>query len=149
MKFITLVPGSPLEAKQKSRLLTMTRLYGEAMAGFDPMPILERLGDDIVYESQAVWEPMTGLENVSRYLTARFAFFAKAMADAVTIELGEVAMPQGADYPCLIVSAHGQREVLISLKLDGDRIKRIDLSHAIPRPEDAWATERLVARLRD
>jgi hypothetical protein len=118
------------------------------MAAFDAEPIFECLDDDIVYESQAVLGPMTGLGTVSRYLSGRFAFFGKAMADAITIELGEVDLPQGAEYPCLIVSAHGQREALISLTLDGGRIKRIDLSHAVPLPEDARAIEPMGVRLR-
>lgn len=138
MQTVQLKMGPVLQVEQRQLIEKTTRLFGEAFTRFDVDVIADRLSEDVIYESQAVLEPLRGKSEVLAYLQKRWAFFAANMADSIVITLGVVDLPKGQDYPCLILQRGKIRDALMTLSIDGEMlIERIDILSALPHPDQA------------
>ncbi len=142
-RFLRMEPGGKLDPRFRARLLDMTSRVREARMSYDAQPIVECLAENAVYEFQDILTPLTGRANVASYLEQRFAAIRDMTATRpdLDIHLGEVPLPQGADYPCLIFSQEGAHRALWVIRLNGeDRVSRLDVLTVAPPPD---ATRRL------
>ena len=138
MQHVSLAPGRPLKSEAAAEIEAVTIAYGNAFTDFDAAKAIALMAADVVYESQSVLNPLIGLEDVSAFLEARWAFFERNLSDELNIALGKVDIPEGRDHPCLILMRVDVPEGLVVLKLnDGGKIKRVDMLHVLPRPSDA------------
>ncbi|GGE43170.1 hypothetical protein GCM10011367_17310 [Marinicauda pacifica] len=145
----TILAGPELLPEARAALKGATQHYGEAFRRFNAETVIEMLADDVVYESQALLEPITGKHAVAEYLRKRYRFFAENMGDQIEIIPAEIGLPKAAKHPCLILARGEERDALLVLTLDGtEKVRRIDLLFAAPRPEEARVMVKTSARAR-
>jgi hypothetical protein len=135
-----IVAGPPLSPDRKAALEAATRLYAATRNRLDPEPLVERLAEAVVYESQRVLEPIVGRDAVAAYLRERYDVLRRMAGERDTgrVEMGEIGLPRAADHPCGIFVIEHRRESLAVLSLDTcGLVARIDLLSVTPRPEEA------------
>ena len=117
--------------------LDAARFYARAWNTLDASVLESVLNDDVVMESQHVFEPLVGREAVLDYLTEKMETIQRSRSSVrIFAELGDV---HGPDLqPCVIV-AQGQidrLEAVVLFKVSGATITRIDIC-VIPDPRSA------------
>ncbi len=143
--YVGTVPGPRMEGGAFSSINDATMSFARAFSALDPEPIIAMMADDVVYEGQHVREPIVGLDEVSKYLRARYTFIRERIERTkghLTLAMGEVGLPEAENYPCAIgINADDEPEMLFVISLDkGGRIDRLDLLSVAPRPEEARRT---------
>lgn len=106
-------------------------VFAEAWNSLDPGKLIDLMANDVHYASQRVLEELATKEAVSAFLQERMR---RTSEDVITkpnvkvfAELGR--MEASPESNCVIL-AQGTRENIVAivfLKVDGSRIKRIDL----------------------
>ena len=138
MHQVSLAPSSTMTFEEAAQIEAITIAYGNAFITFDADAAIQFFADDVAYESQSVLYPLEGVEEVARFLRARWAFFRENLEGVLNIALGKVDVPKGIGHPCLIVMRGNNAEGLVLLKLNNNtQIVRIDLCHVLPQPSDA------------
>ena len=138
---VELATCGSLPSDKRCQISKTTNRYGKAFARFDVDEIADLLSDDVVLESQMVLKPREGKANVLAHLKKRFAYLKENLAGVLQIIPGEVSLPMGANYPCLILQRGDIRDALLSLTLDEKgKVKRIDFLIVLPTPGQANPT---------
>ena len=137
---VSLAPSQPLSGQEYNLLAARTHAYGQAFAKFDATAACKMLSDDVVYESQMVLSPLVGKEAVAAHIKKRFEFLREHIAGDFRISRGEVELPAGSNYPCLILQRGETRDALLVLELNSDaKIVRLDFLVVLPHPDQATA----------
>lgn len=132
--------------------LDFVRIYAKAWNTLNPQELFSYLSDGIVYESQNVFNALTGKNVVCEYLSAKMEAIKNAEPEhKVYAEIGYCAdqtgnriqllsAPQGK--PVVILS-QGDKEMPIALallKVAHAVIERIDICSVVPHPLSARRT---------
>jgi hypothetical protein len=136
----TIVPGAPLAADHRQRVLTVTRLHIRCRRTLDPEPLIARLASDVKYESQEHQDPIRGRDALAEYLRERYEFLRDIAAtrDMGEWRLGEVDLPAAASHPCAIFLLGGKAAALHVIgATDEGLIGRIEILTIVPRPDQA------------
>jgi hypothetical protein len=103
----------------------------EAWNRLDPSELIDLMADDVHYCSQRVLEELTTKETVAEYLRERMRLTADDVATKpyvkVFAELGNSGNSQECD--CVVIAQGAVENIvtIVFLKVEGSRIKRIDL----------------------
>lgn len=94
------------------------------------------LADDFIYESQHVFQPLESKQAFLDYIRPKLITIRQAKA-AVFAEMGTVTA-YGKSQPCVILAQNNKANLvgLALAKVDGERLKRIDLC-IVPPPQSA------------
>lgn len=139
---VTRVVAGPdlLTPEQRERMWYVLGVVRQSRMNLDPEPLIELLEVDSVYESQNILKPLVGRNAIAEYLRQRYKFFRQQheIKDMGRFVPGEVDLPQGENYPCLIVEGGGRRQALWVLELsENGLIRRFDILTVAPHPSEA------------
>ena len=136
-----IVPGARLSAERQRISIALHRRFGLAVLNQDLDGLQADLAGDVVFESQAVIEPLHGAAAVLQHLARKFEAVA-ATGNMPQLWLGAVDLPAAVDHPCL-VARQGQACFLFVLKEGAGLIQRIDILTVAPPPAAARCLERI------
>jgi len=158
---IELPPSLKFDAGKKATIasdaeeideLELVRLYARCWNNFDVEPIVPYLADDLVYESQLVFNPLVGKTTVVDYLKEKWSTTKASGPEwRVFAEIGYCGSQYGRRVqvysaspgrPC-ILATQGQKgvpQLLILLEVKNGIIRRIDLCAVAPHPSSATRT---------
>lgn len=132
--------------------IELVRLYAKSWNNLKFEIIEPFLSEDVVYESQQVFEPLVGKGAVSEYLRGKMATIKKNLLTSdIYAEIGYCRSQAGQRVqvlsaydgrPCVLM-AQGNRNIplaLVLLEVDEGKIKRIDLCTEVPHPSSAERT---------
>ncbi len=121
---------------------TLKRL-AKSWNNLDTSFIKHDLADNFTYESQWVLTPIEGSQSFLNYLESKFQAIKTAMQKETMIVTAELALHPAIQHNPIIVltqiTSEGVRQVSILIKMEQDKIKRIDVCF-IPDPTDAELT---------
>jgi|GEM_PF-869913 len=140
-RLIGIVPGAQLSAARQRIVTELHREFGMALLKRNLAGLQAHLASDVVFESQAVLEPLHGAAAVLRHLARKFEAVA-ATGNATDLWLGVVDLPKAADHPCL-VAQQGQVRFLFVLKEAAGLIQRVDILTVAPSPASARCLEQI------
>ena len=70
--YLKTVGGPEVTGKNLESLWELTHIVRGARVSLDPEPLIARLAEDAVYESQDVMDPLSGKSEIAEYLRKRF-----------------------------------------------------------------------------
>ena len=130
---VRLMQGPSLPAEDRARLAKATEAYIAAAGALDAAGIVAMLAEEVTYESQWTSEPIKGRRAVGDYITAKYATVRRSGAARPEFQLGRIDLPQGADYPVVLVTQFGKAEAFVALSVDTQgRIVRHDILGLMP-----------------
>lgn len=101
------------------------------------------LADNFTYESQWVLTPIEGSQAFLNYLESKFQAIKSAMQKETMTVTAELALHPAIQHKPIIVltqiTSEGVRQVSLLIKMEQDKIKRIDVCF-IPDPTEAELT---------
>jgi hypothetical protein len=106
-------------------------VLAEAWNRLDPCKLIDLMASDVHYCSQRVLEELTTKESVSEFLQERMRLTAENVTTKPNVkvfaELGKTDDLQECD--CVVIAQGTQENIVtvVFLKVEGNRIKRIDL----------------------
>lgn len=105
--------------------------------------IKDVLADNFTYESQWVLTPIVGSQAFLNYLESKFQAIKSAMQKETMTVTAELALHPAIQHKPIIVltqiTSEGIRQVSLLVKMEQDKIKRIDVCF-IPDPTEAELT---------
>ena len=118
-------------------------LYAKAWNLLDYSLIAPHLNEDVVYESQHVFAPLEGKEDVENHIKGKMETLRqKGQSVMAFAELSQVPYGPSSGEPCVLF-AQGSKENIVALVLletrDG-KINRIDICGIAPDPKSAERT---------
>jgi hypothetical protein len=132
--------------------LELIRLYAKAWNTLNPKVIEPHLAEEVVYESQQVFSPLVGKEQVFDYLTRKMQTVRNSLPQfKAYAEVGYCGSQEAYNVrvwsayegkPC-VVMAQGNPDVVLSLVLldtEQAKITRVDICTVAPRPSTATRT---------
>jgi hypothetical protein len=125
-----------LENKQ---LHNLAKCWNTLDTGF----IEDELAEDVVYESQWVFQPMHSKVKLLSHLNLKFQAIKESMQSEVMNVSAEIALlPSMSDRPCIVLTqmtAKGLRQATVLVQIRNKAISRIDVC-CIPNPSEAKLT---------
>jgi hypothetical protein len=125
--------------REKEQLSNLAKSWNNLDTSF----IEKVLANNVTYESQWVFQPMQGKENVLSHLSLKFKAIKATMLSEVMVVSAELAsLPFMGDRPCIVLTqmtVEGIRQALVLVKIEDTVIRRIDIC-AIPNPSEAELT---------
>lgn len=118
MPTLHITPGLTLPAEASSRIVKMTEAYVIAANALDVVAVITMLADDVVYESQWTRAPIQGRQAVGNYMAAKYLTMRRSEAARPEFRLGQIDLPQGADYPVALVTQFGKSDAFVALSVD-------------------------------
>ena len=130
----------------------LVELYAKTWNTLNPAIIEPYLADDVVYESQLVFDPLIGKKAVFDYLQGKMQTIKQTRYKSdVYAEIGHCGSQDGnkvqvlsasAFRPCVLMAQGNPDKIiaLILLETDAGKIKRIDLCTIAPHPSTATRT---------
>ena len=119
------------------------RQLAKSWNNLDTSFIERELADDFIFESQWVLIPIEGKREFLSYLHSKFAAIKNAMQSQTMAVSAELALHPSMQYrPCIVltqITSEGIRQVSVLIKIQGTKIKRIDVCF-IPDPTEAELT---------
>ena len=119
------------------------RQLAKSWNNLDTSFIESQLDHDVIYESQWVLTPIEGRSAFLTYLESKFAAIKTAMQLQAMTVMAEIALhPSLQNRPCIVLTqstAEGIRQVVVLVKIEANKIKRIDVCF-IPDPKEAELT---------
>lgn len=112
------------------------RAYAKMMNTLNAECFEPLLADDFTYESQHVFQPLDSKLAFLDYIRSKLITIRQSKA-TVFAEMG-VVVAYGKEQPCVILAQNEKANLvgLVLAKVDGERLKRIDLC-IVPSPEAA------------
>ena len=112
------------------------RAYAKMMNTLNAECLEPLLADDFTYESQHVFQPLESKQAFLHYIRPKLTTIKQAKA-TVFAEMGTVAA-YGKNQSCVILAQNDRANLvgLVLAKVDGERLKRIDLC-IVPPPQAA------------
>ena len=106
------------------------------MNTLDTRPLEPLLAEDFVYESQKVFQALESKQEFLDYMVPKLKTIARAKS-IVYAEMGRVAA-YSSKQPCVILAQNEKNNLvgLVLVKVDGDKLKQLDLC-IVPPPETA------------
>jgi hypothetical protein len=124
---------------EKEQLNNLAKSWNHLDTGF----IENELAEDVVYESQWVFQPMLSKVKVLSHLSLKFKAIKVTMLSEVMVVSAELAsLPFMGDRPCIVLTqmtVEGIRQAIVLVKIQDKAIRRIDIC-AIPNPSEAELT---------
>lgn len=106
-------------------------VLAKAWNRLDPGKLIDLMANDVHYASQRVLEELTTRETVSAFLRQRMRLTAEDLITKPNVRVfAELGKTDGAEECNCVVIAQGTPEntvTIVFLKVEGNRIKRIDL----------------------
>ena len=130
----------------------LVELYAKTWNTLNPSLIEPYLADDVVYESQVVFNALVGREAVFAHLQGKMRTIKKTRYKSdVFAEIGYCGSQDGnkiqvlsvSDFrPCVLMAQGNPDEViaLVLLETEAGKIKRIDICTEVPHPSTAMRT---------
>lgn len=119
------------------------RQLAKCWNNLDKCFIEKELADDFIYESQWVLTPIEGKVEFISYLHSKFIAIKTAMQSQTMTVTAEIALlPSMQNRPCIVltqITSQGIRQVAVLIKIQQNKIKRIDVCF-IPDPTEAELT---------
>lgn len=119
------------------------RELAKSWNNLDTSFIEKHLSDDFVYESQWVLTPIEGKREFLNYLQSKFQAIKSTMQKETMIVSAELAShPAMQNRPIIVltqITKEGIRQVSLLIKIENDKLKRIDVCF-IPDPSEAELT---------
>lgn len=112
------------------------RAYAKMMNTLNAEYLEPLLADDFIYESQHAFQPLESKQAFLYYIRPKLITIQQAKA-TVFAEMGTVTA-YGESQPCVILAQNNKANLvgLVLAKVDGERLKRIDLC-ITPTPQSA------------
>lgn len=139
--YIGPISGPALPPETRSLASDATRAIAIAWNSLQEQRLIDRLANEIRYDSQSALEPLIGKAPVGAYLRARFARL-RALGRSPAVELGEIDLPEAQSHPCAIGWDGSRPDCLFvprHVSADG-RIGEILILTIAPHPSEARGT---------
>ena len=112
------------------------RAYARMMNTLNIEALEPILSDDLVYESQTVFQPLESKQAFLEYMTSKLQSISRANA-TVYAEMGNIAA-YGSNQPCVILAQNDRTNLVavVIAKVRENRLERLDLC-VVPPPQAA------------
>jgi hypothetical protein len=130
---VLLATGHALLAADRERITKATEAYCTAANALDADSIIAMLAENVSYESQWVFESLTGQVAVGDHIKGKYQTIRQSETARPLFQLGLVDLPFERDYPVALVTQFGKTEAFIALTIDaGGQILRHEILGEAP-----------------